>query len=131
MNVKNYKNLFKNNTISLYQKADDLVLKNFNVEAKLIAKKFKLDDRIESDSLRDTFITFQDDKETFSNYPKCRLINPAKPEIGKISNGFLDINSSLWKITFLINGLKLKLYLHVCSSTPHQTNKTVSFLNLT
>ena len=31
------------------------------------------------------FVTLKDHKENFENSPKCRLLNPAKPELGKIS----------------------------------------------
>ena len=100
MSVNNYKKLLKNNVTLLYQKADDSVLKNINAEAKLIAQSLQLDDRIESYPPRDAFIKLKNDKENFSDHPKCKLINPAKSEIGKISKQFLDnINSYLRKIT--------------------------------
>ena len=39
------------------------------------------------------------DKENFENNPKCRLINSAKSESGKLGKAFLDkINSNLRKI---------------------------------
>ncbi len=42
---------------------------------------------------------FADHKENFENNPKCRLINPAKSESGKLSKIILDkINSNLRKI---------------------------------
>ena len=54
------------------------------------------DERIESYPNRQAFITLKDHKEDFINRPKCRLINPAKPEIGKISKHHLDeINSAI------------------------------------
>ena len=54
MSVHNCKKLLKNNVISLYQKAVD-VLKNINVEAKLSVRNFTLEDRIESYPPRDVF----------------------------------------------------------------------------
>ena len=42
------------------------------------------------------FISLKDHKENFENHPKCRLINPAKSELGKVSKVFRDqINSNL------------------------------------
>ena len=46
------------------------------------------------------FISFKDHKENFENNLKCRLINPAKSELCRVSKVILDeINSSLWSIT--------------------------------
>ncbi len=48
---------------------------------------------------REAFISLKDHKENFENNPKCRLINPAKSESGKLSKIILDkINSNLRKI---------------------------------
>ena len=45
---------------------------------------------------REAFIFLKDHKENFENNPKCRLINPAKSESGKLSKIILDeINSNL------------------------------------
>ena len=45
---------------------------------------------------REAFISLKDHKENFENNPKCRLINPAKSEYGKLSKVILDkINSNL------------------------------------
>ncbi len=45
------------------------------------------------------FISLKDHKENFENNPKCRLINPAKSESGKLSKIILDkVNSNLRKI---------------------------------
>jgi hypothetical protein len=39
---------------------------------------------------REAFITLKDHQENFENNPKCRLINPAKIESGKLSKVILD-----------------------------------------
>ena len=36
------------------------------------------------------FITLKDHKDNFNNNSKCRLINPAKPQIGRVSKSILD-----------------------------------------
>ena len=47
-----------------------------------------------------SFITLKDHKQNFTNNPKCRLINPAKPELGKVSKMFLEkINKSIREST--------------------------------
>ena len=64
--------------------------------AKTIAKKLHLDDRINTTAKREAFITLKDHKPNFANNPTCRLINPAKTEIGKISKQLLDrINTNI------------------------------------
>jgi len=60
-------------------------------EAKVIAKELDLDGRVECLAQRDAFITLKDHKENFANNLKCRLINPAKSEIGLISKGYYQI----------------------------------------
>ena len=45
---------------------------------------------------RKAFISLKDHKENFENNSKCRLINPAKSDSGKISKLILDkVNTHL------------------------------------
>ena len=44
-----------------------------------------MDDRIYKTSKKEAFITLKDHKPNFNNKPTCRLLNPTKPEIRKIS----------------------------------------------
>ena len=45
---------------------------------------------------REAFISLKDHKKNFENNPKCRLINPAKSDAGKISKLILDkVNTQL------------------------------------
>ena len=65
-------------------------------EANEIAKRLNLDDRVNTTAKREAFITLKDHKPNFANNPTCRLINPAKSEIGKISKQILDrINTTI------------------------------------
>ena len=42
------------------------------------------------------FISLKDHKENFNNNPQCRLINPAKSNLGKVSKTILDrINNNI------------------------------------
>ena len=69
---------------------------DINLEAKHIATKLKLEDRIEQMAIKPAFVTLKDHKDNFINNPQCRLINPAKSEIGKISKKILDeVNSNI------------------------------------
>ena len=65
-------------------------------------------DRIEVTAKREAFITLKDHKENFRNKPTCRLINPCKPELGKVSKQIVEkivhnirtkTNTNQWKNT--------------------------------
>ena len=75
-----------------YKKADKKQLSMMNEEAKAITKNLNIDDRVETTAMKDH-------KENFVNKPTCRLINPSKPEIGRISKQLLEkINRNLVNI---------------------------------
>ena len=91
-----YNKLLTENITKDYKKCETDVKHQINKEAKHIAQNLQLDDRIESFSEKNAFITLKDHKENFHLRPKCRLINPAKSEIGKISKQLLTrINDKL------------------------------------
>ena len=103
-----YCELMTNNITNTYKKAEENIESTINNEAKAIAQKLKLDDRIEKMANKESFITLKDHKPNFLNNPTCRLINPAKSEIGYISKKILDRinnniikmnNTNLWKNT--------------------------------
>ena len=73
-----------------YKKATQNTVKDITKKDKEIASALDLDDRIYSTSKRQAFITLKDHKPNFQNVQKCRLLNPTKSEIGKISKKILD-----------------------------------------
>ena len=73
-----------NNITKTYKKAPSEAIDMINKEAKSIAEKLELDDRIERLATTQAFITMKDHKEDFRSNPKCRLINPSKSELGKV-----------------------------------------------
>ena len=92
----------KKNITKTYKKVTQDTTNSIEQEAKAIATKLHLDDRINITAKREAFITFKDHKPNFVKNPTCRLINPAKAEVGKISKQLLDrINLELneWKNT--------------------------------
>ena len=98
MSVDDYQKLLTENISSTYKKCDDTIVKSINTEAKSIAKDLKIDDRVEQFSNRNAYVTIKDHKDNFPNSVKCRLINPAKSEIGIISKHYLEnINNSIRK----------------------------------
>ena len=95
-----YKKLLKDNTTAKYRRTSTSQTGQINAEAKCIAEKLQLDDRIETLAQKPAFITIKDHKDNFPNHVQCRLINPAKSEIGIVSKSILDrINKDIIKAT--------------------------------
>ena len=60
------------------------------MEAKHISKKLELDNRIECLAKNTALISLKDHKPNFRSSLPCRLINPSKSNIGKISKSILE-----------------------------------------
>ena len=60
------------------------------MEAKHISKKLDLDNRIEFLAKNPAFISLKNHKPNFQSTSPCRLINPSKSDIGKVSKPILD-----------------------------------------
>ena len=60
------------------------------MEAKHISKKLDLDNRIECLAKNHAFISLKNHKPNFQSTSPCRLINPSKSDIGKVSKPILD-----------------------------------------
>ena len=81
--TKSYKNALPERTQAIHKENKD------------IATKLGIDDRVDTTADKDAFITLKDHKPNFANKPTCRLINPTKSEIGKVSKKIFDrINST-------------------------------------
>ena len=61
-----------------------------DTEDKKLAKELDIEDRVHRTKENEAFITIKDHKENFRNNTKCRLINPTKPELGKVSKKILE-----------------------------------------
>ena len=85
VSTQTYKKLLTENINKDYQKSSPTKVEEINNEAKRIACELEIGDRIEKYSETPAFITLKDHKPNFEQEPKCRLINPAKTNIGKIS----------------------------------------------
>ena len=85
-----YEEMILKNVTKDYKKTNDKFVDKVNEKDRDIAEKLELEDRIYSYSKRDAYITIKDHKENFRNNTKCRLINPAKSELGKISKKILS-----------------------------------------
>ena len=97
-----YNKLILENITKDYAQVPESKVREVNLEAKEIATKLGLADRIEQHSRNEGFISVKDHKFNFENDPKCRLINPAKSQIGKISKIILErINTKVRETTKL------------------------------
>ena len=79
-----------------YRKCNNDKTKTINIKAKKIASKLKLEDRIQILDDNDAYISIKDHQEGFPDPISCRLINPSRTDIGKISKPILDeVNTNL------------------------------------
>ena len=100
--VKNYNKLLQDCITTKYRKTNNNTTRSINLKAKQLAQKLKLDDRIEQLLENQAFITTKDPKPNFPNNIKCRLINPAKSNLGKIRKQiFQEINKVIRQSTNL------------------------------
>ena len=86
-----YEELINKDIQKSYKKASDIVVENVDVEQRNIVESLDLTDRnIFKIQKQPATLTLKDHKENFDSSPSTRLINPTKPEIGKISKKILD-----------------------------------------
>ena len=79
-----------------YKKAPPKLETTINLEAKNIAQLSNLDYRIECIAKTPAFIALKDHKPDFRQNSSCRLINPAKRELRKVSKLVIEkINKKL------------------------------------
>ena len=73
-----YKQMIFKEVVKNYKKAPPDLEKELNNEAKMLAHKLGIVDRVEKYNAKNCFITIKDHKSNFKSNPECRLINPAK-----------------------------------------------------
>jgi hypothetical protein len=96
LTTNQYNKLLDSNVTKNYKTAPDNTTSLITETDKRIATSLNLEDRIEQLAEKEAFITLKDHKPNFQNKPTCRLINPTKSEIGKISKKLLEtINKTL------------------------------------
>ena len=98
--------LLHNSITSTYKKADEKVIDDINLEAKELATSLNIEDRMECLAKQQAFITLKDHKENFKNNPTCRLINPAKSEMGLVSKQILERIITKMRSSTLLNQWK-------------------------
>ena len=118
-----YRKLVKDNTTAVYKKAHSDAKKEVDSEAFFIAADLELADRIDKMAEANAFVTIKDHKPDFPNTIDCRLINPAKSEIGKISKYHLQlINSNIRVASNLNQWQNTNTVLHWFKNIPNKSH---------
>ena len=103
-----YKQMMFKEVVKNYKKAPPDLEKELNCEAKMLAHRLGIVDRVEKYNTKNCFITIKDHKSDFKTNPECRLINPAKTQIGRVSkiivqeicdSVMLALNINQWRST--------------------------------
>ena len=96
LDPKEYDKLLNNNVTKSYKKSNIKTVNEINKEANILTEKLKINDRVQCIAQNEAFITIKDHKPNFPNNIACRLLNPCKSEIGKVSKVYLEnINNSI------------------------------------
>ena len=98
-----YNKLLHDNITKTYKHGSEENISEINNELNHIANRLSIGNRIESMKKREAFISLKDHKKNFQNNPKCRLINPAKSDSGKISKSILDKLNTKLRSIFNVN----------------------------
>ena len=109
------------------QEINGLIRKSYGGEKHRQKKKKKtqLSDRIECLSKTLAFVTLKDHKNNFQSSLPCRLINPSKSELGKISKWiFENINQYLIKLLCVNQWKKMASVIEWFKNTKEKNNFT-------
>ena len=90
MSKDHHKKLLHDNVTKTYQKTPPRLEASINMEAKSISTKLKISDRVERIARTPTFVTLKEHKDNFRSNPTCRLINPSKNELEKVSKQLVE-----------------------------------------
>ena len=85
MSPNRYKQMLHKEVIKQYKKAPPSLEANFNKETEWLPYKLKVEDRIEKFNINNCFITLKGHKGDFQSNPSCKMINPSKTQMGKIT----------------------------------------------
>ena len=84
-----YKKLLRDNITKSYKTCNNEAYDDINEELRDICNH-SIGNRINIMATKDAFITIKDHKEDFPSNLKCRLINPTKSNLGKVSKVILE-----------------------------------------
>ena len=120
---KTYEKLLKDNVTKGYKKTSRDIVANVNKEAFAITEELSLSERVQCIAENPAFITIKDHKPNFPNTVACRLLNPCKSEVGKISKVYLErINDSIRSGTNLNQWRNSKSVIDWFTTIPNKKN---------
>ena len=90
MDPERYIELVDANVQKNYKKANPNVIDATTKSHQNIVKNLDIDDRVFESTSRPAFIKLKDHKQGFQNNPQVRLLNPTKPELGRIAKKILE-----------------------------------------
>ena len=90
LTTENYNKLLIENISKAYNKTTISAINAINTEAKATAKYLNMDESIFHYTIRINQNQSFSALKNFQNNQKCRLINPAKSEIGIVSKHYID-----------------------------------------
>ena len=94
--VGDYHRLIQSSIMSSYRKAPDTAIERIEEGATAIANRLELIGRMEQMERTEAFVLLKDHKPNFLTSKPCRLINPAKSCVGKVSKVIIErVNASL------------------------------------
>ena len=85
-----YDELHKKSIQNEYKKCNESYVDRINLNDRLLAEDLDIDNRAYAYSTCESFVTIKDHKENYINNTKCRLINTAKSDMGKVSKTILS-----------------------------------------
>ena len=96
--IQTYKKLLTNETTKKYKKSNNQNVVDVNIECRNLVEENEpgLESRVEIFTEEEAFITVKDHKPNFPSKIEVRLINPAKPQIGRITKiKIQEINNTI------------------------------------
>ena len=111
--TEKYKSLVDREIHKNYRKETPQNVEKVNKEHGKTVRELELDDRVFKTVPRNAFVTLKDHKPDFQTRPSVRLINPTKPEIGRIAMQIMDN---------IVNELRIKTGLKQCTTTMEVIN---------
>ena len=125
MEPKDYNSLLEKNVQKQYKKESEINVKKVEAGHCKIVKDLDIQDRVFATQKLRAFFTLKDHKSDFNSKPAVRIINPTKPEIGKISKKILErIVSQVKLITKLKQMKNTNSVLDWFKQMPNKKSKT-------
>ena len=85
-----YKDLLDKNVQKDYKKEDPKNIEKVDDVHRKIVKELDIHERVFETTKRKAFFTLKDHKTNFASNPQVRVLNPTKPELGKVSKKILE-----------------------------------------